>query len=107
MPSKSGTRAPGPLLLNTDYARSAVEFGSLFWAWQALARAPRGDGHPVLVVPGLVTDDVTTFLLRTFLGGLATAPTAGVWGAISARRQRPFMACGPGSTVSGPGMPSR
>jgi len=70
MPSKSGTRAPGPLLLHTDYARSAVEFGSLFWAWPALARAPRGDGHPVLVVPGLVTDDATTFMLRTFLGRL-------------------------------------
>jgi hypothetical protein len=70
MPSKSGTRAPGPLLLHTDYARSAVEFGSLFWAWPVLARAPRGDGHPVLVVPGLVTGDATTFVLRTFLGRL-------------------------------------
>lgn len=70
MPSGPGTCAPGPLLLYTDYARSAVEFGSLFWAWPVLASAPRGDGHPVLVVPGLVTGDVTTFVLRTFLGRL-------------------------------------
>ena len=70
MPSKSGTRAPGPLLLHTDYARSAIEFESLFLAWPVLARAARGDGQPVLVVPGLVTDDATTFTLRTFLGRL-------------------------------------
>ena len=70
MPSKSGTRAPGPLLLHTDYARSAIEFESLFLAWPVLARAARGDGQPVLVVPGLVTDDATTFMLRTFLGRL-------------------------------------
>jgi pimeloyl-ACP methyl ester carboxylesterase len=70
MPPKSGTRAPGPLLLHTDYARSAAEFGSLAWAWPALSGAPRGDGHPVLVVPGLVTGDATTFVLRTFLGRL-------------------------------------
>jgi hypothetical protein len=107
MPSKSGARAPGPLLLHTDYARSAVEFGSLFWAWPVLARAPRGDGHPVLVVPGLVTGDATTFVLRTFLGRLGYRTYGWVWGATSARRQRPSMACVPGSTASVPGMPSR
>jgi hypothetical protein len=39
--------------------------------------------------------------------GLATVHTAGVWGATSARRRRPSMACGPGSTASVPSMPSR
>ena len=33
------------------------------------ALAPRGDGHPVLVLPGLVTSDRSTVPLRTFLKG--------------------------------------
>jgi hypothetical protein len=32
-----------------------------------LAAAPRGDGHPVLVFPGLLTTDFSTHLLRNFL----------------------------------------
>lgn len=31
------------------------------------ATAPRGDGHPVLVLPGLVTSDRSTVALRSFL----------------------------------------
>ncbi|MCC8455979.1 alpha/beta hydrolase, partial [Streptomyces rochei] len=31
--------------------------------------APRGDGHPVLVLPGLVASDESTRALRTFLSG--------------------------------------
>ncbi len=38
--------------------------------------APRGDGHPVLVLPGLVTSDRSTFALRTFLKSLGY-PTYG------------------------------
>ncbi|MCV3240807.1 esterase/lipase family protein [Mesorhizobium sp. ZC-5] len=33
------------------------------------ALAPRGDGHPVLVLPGLVTSDRSTVPLRSFLKG--------------------------------------
>jgi pimeloyl-ACP methyl ester carboxylesterase len=32
-----------------------------------LRHAPRGDGHPVLVLPGLVASDASTRLLRAFL----------------------------------------
>jgi hypothetical protein len=35
-----------------------------------LGRAPRGDGHPVLVLPGLLAGDLTTAPLRTFLRAL-------------------------------------
>jgi hypothetical protein len=107
MPSPSGTRAPGPLLLNTDYARSVVEFGSLFWAWPTLARAPRGDGHPVLVVPGLVTDDATTFLLRTFLSRLGYRTYGWGLGRNIGPTAKVVHGLRPGSTASGPGMPSR
>ncbi len=34
-----------------------------------LRRAPRGDGHPVLVLPGLIASDVSTQLLRAYLSG--------------------------------------
>jgi pimeloyl-ACP methyl ester carboxylesterase len=35
-----------------------------------LARAPRGDGHPVLVLPGFTADDLSTRPLRRFLRDL-------------------------------------
>ncbi|MGZ8258930.1 MAG: esterase/lipase family protein [Caldimonas sp.] len=39
-----------------------------------LDRAPSGDGHPVLVLPGLIASDASTKLLRSYLGrrGYAT-----------------------------------
>ncbi len=52
-----------------------------FWAgvglYPALRHlAPRGDGHPVLVIPGLGASDISTALLRKFLDdlGYATYP---------------------------------
>lgn len=34
-----------------------------------MARVPRGDGHPVLVLPGLMASDASTLPLRRFLSG--------------------------------------
>ncbi|MFO1079524.1 MAG: alpha/beta fold hydrolase [Reyranellaceae bacterium] len=47
--------------------RAMHEFAAfmLFRPW--LSAAPRGDGHPVLVFPGLLADDLTTQPLRGFL----------------------------------------
>ena len=36
-------------------------------AWPWLSLLPRGDGHPVLVFPGLGTSDLSTIPLRRFL----------------------------------------
>jgi pimeloyl-ACP methyl ester carboxylesterase len=47
--------------------RASLEFGSTLATWPWLARAPRGDGHTVLVFPGLVAGDLTTTTMRTFL----------------------------------------
>lgn len=49
-----------------------------FWAGLGLLPvlrqlAPRGDGHPVLVIPGLGASDMSTVLLRRFLDGLGYA----------------------------------
>jgi hypothetical protein len=50
--------------------RAPWEFASLLPAWPALQRAPRGDGHRVVVYPGLSTGDITTLPLRKYLDSL-------------------------------------
>jgi pimeloyl-ACP methyl ester carboxylesterase len=58
--------------------RAFWEFGAMFAAMPWLRRLPKGDGHPVLVFPGMGANDVTTLPLRKFLDslGYATSP----WG---------------------------
>lgn len=43
-----------------------------------LRRLPRGDGHPVMVFPGMAANDLTTAPLRKFLAGLGYVTQA--WG---------------------------
>lgn len=62
--------APSALLALTELPRAAIELGSLPWAAPLLMTAPRGDGHPVLVLPGFITTDISTGLLRRYLGRL-------------------------------------
>jgi len=64
------TRAPNKALYLTDYARSAWDIGALSATLPALARAARGDGHAVLVIPGLGASDMSTLILRRFLSAL-------------------------------------
>ena len=47
--------------------RAFWELGAFFAAYPLLRLAPRGDGHPVLVLPGLAASDTSTRPLRTFL----------------------------------------
>jgi pimeloyl-ACP methyl ester carboxylesterase len=63
-------RRPSLLYLAAEWPRSAVEYAWLQAARPVLARAPRGDGHHVLVLPGLVADDRSTRPLRWFLRDL-------------------------------------
>jgi pimeloyl-ACP methyl ester carboxylesterase len=46
------------------------ELGALALAWPLLARAPRGDGHTVLVLPGFLATDNSTSALRHYLASL-------------------------------------
>ena len=58
---------PSPLKLVTE-ARVVLEYVGLRAALPRLRReVPRGDGSPVLVVPGFATDDSWTATLRGFL----------------------------------------
>jgi pimeloyl-ACP methyl ester carboxylesterase len=47
--------------------RAFSELGAFLGALPLLSLAPRGDGHPVLVLPGLVASDTSTRPLRSFL----------------------------------------
>lgn len=61
---------PALLLFLTEPARALAGLAALPLAAPWLARAPRGDGHGVLVLPGLLASDVSTAPLRRFLGWL-------------------------------------
>jgi pimeloyl-ACP methyl ester carboxylesterase len=64
----AGTLAGPPArLFLTEPARGLAELAFLPLATPWLAAAPRGDGHGVLVVPGLLATDLSTVPLRQFL----------------------------------------
>jgi pimeloyl-ACP methyl ester carboxylesterase len=65
-------RAPSLALLALEF-RAPFELGSVVPAWPALQRAPAGDGHSVLVFPGLAASDPTTLPLRGYLASLGYA----------------------------------
>ncbi len=59
-------RPPSRTLMFLE-GRAIHELGAFLGALPLLSLAPRGDGHPVLVLPGLVASDVSTRPLRSFL----------------------------------------
>jgi pimeloyl-ACP methyl ester carboxylesterase len=61
-------RPPSKTLMFLE-GRAIHEFGAFLGALPLLNLAPRGDGHPVLVLPGLVASDTSTRPLRSFLKG--------------------------------------
>ena len=58
--------APSKALLLLE-SRALPEFSAFCLMRPWLSLAPRGDGHPVLVLPGLLADDASTRPLRDFL----------------------------------------
>jgi hypothetical protein len=62
-----GTMRPPSKTLMFLETRALSEFGAFLGALPMLSLAPRGDGHSVLVLPGLVASDVSTRPLRSFL----------------------------------------
>jgi len=59
--------APSAGLYLTEPARGLANLTTLPLAAPWLAVAPRGDGHGVLVLPGLLASDMSTTLLRRYL----------------------------------------
>ncbi|RBY83578.1 alpha/beta hydrolase [Geodermatophilus sp. TF02-6] len=58
------------LLAATEPARAVASAGALAAALPLLRLAPRGEPHPVLVLPGLLASDASTTTLRRWLRGL-------------------------------------
>lgn len=71
--------APSKILLGLEALRSVCEYG-LGWVANVplLQVSPKGDGHPVIVFPGLASSDGSTHFIRTFLNELGY--NAYTWG---------------------------
>ncbi len=66
--SESGQRLEKPsLFLLLAEMRAGLEYGLTLASAPALLAAPRGDRHPVLILPGFLASDVSTRLLRRYL----------------------------------------
>ncbi len=59
--------APALFLYLTDIPRAGVEYGQLLSVLPLQRVLPTGDGHPVLVLPGLLAGDGSTWILRRIL----------------------------------------
>jgi hypothetical protein len=67
MHADAKTRPPSLLLLALEGSRALCEYGATLASLPILHSAPRGDGHPVLIFPGLVATDLSTQPLRRYL----------------------------------------
>src|SRR5258705_13972679 len=73
MSAATQTLSPPSRTLMFLEGRAISELGAFLGALPLLSLAPRGDGHPVLVLPGLVASDTSTRPLRSFLKSRAYA----------------------------------
>lgn len=64
------TDGPALPLYLSEPGRAVADYGLYLAARPLLPRLPRGDGHPVLVLPGLLADDASTRALRVVLSRL-------------------------------------
>jgi pimeloyl-ACP methyl ester carboxylesterase len=71
--SSSDLQPPGLLKLALE-GRAPWEFAALLAAAPWLRQLPEGDGHPVIVFPGLGVSDFTTVPMRNFLGAIGYEP---------------------------------
>ena len=85
------SKPPSRVLLALE-ARGIWELQAFFLAYPVLRRAPHGDGHPVLVLPGLAASDLSTRALRTYLRAQGYA--AHGWRQGSNRGPRPGVEAG-------------
>lgn len=65
--SKKNSQHPPLLSTLTEIPRTLLEMSSLAIMLPALASLPKGDGHPVLVLPGFMAGDESTSILRRYL----------------------------------------
>jgi pimeloyl-ACP methyl ester carboxylesterase len=61
---------PSFALFISEPGRALADYGAMLATSALLLRAPRGDGHPVLVLPGLLAEDASTATMRVYLRSL-------------------------------------
>jgi pimeloyl-ACP methyl ester carboxylesterase len=64
------TKPPSKLLWAMEVPRGAFGLAQFFWGRRMLARGPKGDGRPILILPGLVNADLSNFAMRGYLNRL-------------------------------------
>ncbi len=67
IPAGEAVSRPSGLLAYSELHRALFEVATLPLAAPLLLSAPRGDGHPVMVLPGFMTTDRSTRILRRYL----------------------------------------
>jgi hypothetical protein len=67
-------RRPSLFWLVTESGRAMTEYSVSLPYRKLLKHAKKGDGHPVLVIPGFMTTDLSTAPMRTFLSQLGYLP---------------------------------
>src|ERR1700722_3264806 len=65
-PATGGLRAPSLGLMLAE-VRGIFEFNASLLLSPLLMRAPRGDGHPVLTLPGFLASDISMAPMRRYL----------------------------------------
>src|SRR4030081_358399 len=66
-PQTNGRQRPPVLGLLLAEARGIFEFNASLWLSPLLMRAPKGDGHPVLTLPGFLASDLSMAPMRRYL----------------------------------------
>jgi len=66
-PAETGRLRPPSLLLMLAEPRAVLEFNSSLVLSPLLMQAPRGDGHPVLALPGFLASDLSMAPMRRYL----------------------------------------
>jgi dienelactone hydrolase len=69
-PQDAGRLRPPGLALLLAEARGIFEFNASLLLSPLLLQAPRGDGHPVLTLPGFLASDLSMAPMRRYLGEL-------------------------------------
>lgn len=64
------TQRPSPLTTLTEVPRALLEASSLVASLPSLSLAPRGDGHPLLLIPGFLASDRSLIAMRGYLKSL-------------------------------------
>jgi pimeloyl-ACP methyl ester carboxylesterase len=61
---------PSPIWSFLEPTRAAMEMSTLPFAMMTMGCIPRGDGHPVMVLPGFMGSDSSTVTIRNYLTAL-------------------------------------